>query len=140
MTNDRLDVKQAGVAVTSGAVGATVATYLTVPLVSALGFKAGGVAGGSFAAKLMTLYGGTIAKGSVVSLLQSAGALGTLSVCTTVGIALGGAAMAGGAVCCGYELYKCYHESNSHKNSVSSYFQALNKYKNYVYEGIKSKV
>jgi hypothetical protein len=106
----------------------------------------------------MTLYGGTIAKGSVVSLLQSAGAVGTLSVATTVGIAFGGAAVAGGAVYGGYELYKRYHEPNetcelsndsttpttSYHDTInsydSSYYQALNKYKNYVYVGIKSKM
>ncbi|KAL3886838.1 hypothetical protein ACJMK2_026803 [Sinanodonta woodiana] len=41
-----------------------------------IGFGAAGIVAGSLAAKIMALYGGTVAAGSVVSVLQSVAAVG----------------------------------------------------------------
>lgn len=44
--------------------------------VPAVGFTAAGITAGSLAAKLMSLYGGNVAVGSIVAILQSVGAVG----------------------------------------------------------------
>jgi len=49
---------------------------LSAPLLAFAGFTAGGIAGGSAGAWLMSLYGGNVAAGSLVAILQSWGAAG----------------------------------------------------------------
>ncbi|CAG8771761.1 11210_t:CDS:1, partial [Racocetra persica] len=59
-----------------------------VSLVQAIGFGTDGIAAGSFAARMMSLFGGgATAKGSIVAILQSIGAAG-LSVEATIAIAV----------------------------------------------------
>ncbi|GBB89202.1 hypothetical protein RclHR1_01590007 [Rhizophagus clarus] len=67
-------------AVAIGLVGALVAPVILSAIIYGLGFGAEGIAAGSFGAWFMSLYGGTIARGSIISVLQSTGAagLGTL--------------------------------------------------------------
>ncbi|XP_064491554.1 uncharacterized protein LOC135402376 [Pseudopipra pipra] len=73
------------------AIGAGVALFGIPACISALGFKAGGIAAGSIAAKMMSAAaianGGGVAAGSTVAVLQSIGAAGfstgTTAVLTT---------------------------------------------------------
>src|SRR6266542_3754532 len=57
-----------------GLVGAIVVPFTIEAVVVVLGFGAEGVAAGSFGAWFMSLYGGMIESGSLVSVLQSVGA------------------------------------------------------------------
>ncbi|RGB37891.1 hypothetical protein C1646_740887 [Rhizophagus diaphanus] len=59
-----------------GLASAIVAPFIISAIIYALGFGTGGVAVNSFAAWFMSLYGGVIAHGSLVSILQSIGAAG----------------------------------------------------------------
>ncbi|EXX68851.1 uncharacterized protein OCT59_006308 [Rhizophagus irregularis] len=65
-----------------GLVGAIVAPFILTAIIRGLGFGLGGIAAHSFGSWFMSLYRGTIARGSVVSILQSIGAvgLGALSI------------------------------------------------------------
>jgi hypothetical protein len=76
-----------------GLVGAIIAPFILSAIIYALGFGVGGIAAESFGAWFMSLYGGTIARGSLVSILQSIGAAGLGAIGTTItsglGIALG---------------------------------------------------
>ncbi|GBB89206.1 hypothetical protein RclHR1_01590011 [Rhizophagus clarus] len=80
-----------------GLVGAIVAPFILSAIIYALGFGAGGVAANSFGSWFMSLYGGMIARGSLVSILQSIGAagLGSLGIFlsssfgATIGILIG---------------------------------------------------
>jgi lysylphosphatidylglycerol synthetase-like protein (DUF2156 family) len=85
-------------AVGAGAVGAYVATALTIPVVNALGFTSGGILAGSVGATIMSWSGGAVASGSAVALLQSAGAVGAVSLGAAIGIATGVFVVVGGAV------------------------------------------
>ena len=58
-------------------------------VVARLGYTATGIAGGSIAAWMMSLYGGAVTKGSVVAVLQSIGAAGMGSVATAITAAFG---------------------------------------------------
>ena len=77
-------------------VGAGAAAVLGFPFALAgLGFTTAGITGGSIAAWMMSLYGGSVLTGSVVAVLQSIGAAGMGSVATaaigTIGGLVGGA-------------------------------------------------
>ncbi|CAB4410056.1 unnamed protein product [Rhizophagus irregularis] len=76
-----------------GLVGAIVVPLILAAIICVLGFGVEGVAAGSFGAWFMSLYGGMIARGSLISLLQSIGAagLGTLgtSLSSSFGAAIG---------------------------------------------------
>ncbi|CEP07779.1 hypothetical protein [Parasitella parasitica] len=79
------------------ALGGAVLGFIAAPAMlfiglGLLGFTVAGVALGSIAAWIMSLYGGTIATGSLVSILQSMGALGFLNL-------FGGGLPPFGAVC-----------------------------------------
>jgi hypothetical protein len=65
-----------------GLIGAVVAPFILSAIIYGLGFGAGGIAANSFGSWFMSLYGGMIARGSLVSILQSIGAagLGTLGL------------------------------------------------------------
>ncbi|CAG8444404.1 16209_t:CDS:2 [Dentiscutata heterogama] len=65
-----------------------------VGIVQAIGFGAGGIAAGSFAAWLMSLQGGATAAGSLVAILQSVGAAG-LTAGATIGSGAAGASVMG---------------------------------------------
>jgi len=86
----------AGVA--SGAAAPTVVTSA----VSAIGFTANGIAGGSMAATMMssaaTASGGGVAAGTLIPTLQSIGATASLMAATGGGLALTAGIVAGGAV------------------------------------------
>ncbi|GES87213.1 interferon alpha-inducible protein 27-like protein 1 [Rhizophagus clarus] len=78
-------------ALTLGLVGAIVAPIIVTAIIYALGFAAGGVLAGSFAAWFMSLYEGTIASGSLVSILQSIGAAGLGVLGTSISSGFGAA-------------------------------------------------
>lgn len=68
-----------------GAILGAVIGYIMAPFMifiglTLLGFTAIGVVFGSIGAWIMSLYGGTIASGSLVSILQSMGALGFMNL------------------------------------------------------------
>jgi len=71
---------------------AAAAIYGVPWLVAALGFSTVGITASSIAAWMMSLYGGTVATGSVVAVLQSIGAAGMGSVATAIVGAIGGIA------------------------------------------------
>lgn len=50
--------------------------YTLTGIINVLGFKAAGIVSGSFGSWFMSLYGGTINSGSLISILQSIGAVG----------------------------------------------------------------
>ncbi|CAG8754989.1 2463_t:CDS:2, partial [Gigaspora rosea] len=78
------------------AIGGLVLTpIIVVGLIEAIGFGAGGIAAGSFAAWLMSLNGGATAAGSLVAILQSIGAAG-LTAGATVGTGTAGATIMAG--------------------------------------------
>jgi len=81
-----------------GALGAGVFVSGSLALLAAFGFTATGITGGSLGAIFMSSYGGVVAAGSAVSVLQSAGAIGAFGVAATLGIAVVGAVVVGGAV------------------------------------------
>ncbi|CAG8813782.1 10060_t:CDS:1, partial [Racocetra fulgida] len=57
--------------------GALIVPGIIVRLVQAIGFGTGGIAAGSFTARMMSLFGGgATARGSIVAILQSIGAAG----------------------------------------------------------------
>ncbi|GBB89209.1 hypothetical protein RclHR1_01590014 [Rhizophagus clarus] len=72
-----------------GLVGAIVAPFIVSAIIYALGFTAEGVLAGSFGAWFMSLYEGTIASGSLVSILQSIGAAGLGSLGTSISSGFG---------------------------------------------------
>ncbi|CAB4377167.1 unnamed protein product [Rhizophagus irregularis] len=76
-----------------GLVGAIVVPLILSAIICGLGFGVEGVVAGSFGSWFMSLYGGMIARGSLVSILQSIGAagLGTLgtSISSSFGAAIG---------------------------------------------------
>ncbi|CAB4377161.1 hypothetical protein RhiirA5_494146 [Rhizophagus irregularis] len=76
-----------------GFVGALVAPIILSAIIYGLGFGVEGIAANSFASWFMSLYGGTIARGSLISILQSVGAagLGTLGtfLSSSFGAAIG---------------------------------------------------
>jgi hypothetical protein len=59
-------------------------------IVGLIGFTEGGIAAGSMAASIMSLYGGAVPAGSACAILQSVGAAGLASSTTTVLSAIGG--------------------------------------------------
>ena len=71
------------------AAGAAAAVFGLPFVVTGLGYTATGIAGGSTAAWMMSLYGGTVPSGSVVAVLQSIGAAGMGSVGTAITAAFG---------------------------------------------------
>jgi len=75
---------------------AVAAVYGVPWLAGALGFTTAGIAAGSIAAWMMSLYGGTVAAGSVVAVMQSIGVIGMGAVATAIVAAIGGTA--GGVV------------------------------------------
>ncbi|XP_053382187.1 uncharacterized protein LOC123541029 isoform X2 [Mercenaria mercenaria] len=106
---DDISWKRVGLAVV---VGGTAAMVGGPVVVSALGFKAGGIAAGSVAANMMSsaaiANGGVIAAGSTISVLQSAGVLGfsVKSSALIAGVAGGGTALVTGVT----------KDSNNEKN------------------------
>jgi hypothetical protein len=91
-------------AVGAGATGGGGAALAAVPAaVSVLGFKAGGIAAGSFAASMMSWMAPTAAGGAVAT-MQSIGVvgLGVAGGAVVIGVgAVGGAAAIGGAIAVG---------------------------------------
>ncbi|KAF0488012.1 interferon alpha-inducible protein 27-like protein 2b [Gigaspora margarita] len=75
--------------------GLVLTPIIVVGLIEAIGFGAGGIAAGSFAAWLMSLNGGATAAGSLVAILQSIGAAG-LTAGATVGTGTAGATVMAG--------------------------------------------
>ena len=68
----------------------TIGVVVGIPaIIAALGFGAGGIGAGTFAAYLMSWWGGSVPAGGIVAILQSLGAKGLASFAmTTVGQAL----------------------------------------------------
>ena len=95
----------AGVAVATGtAAGAIIAAPLVL---SAAGFTAGSVAGGSAAAFIQSVfYGGSVASGSAFALVQSAG---TAGIGAAGNAAIGGitAGISGGLAALGNYMFVC---------------------------------
>ncbi|RUS33375.1 hypothetical protein BC938DRAFT_471974 [Jimgerdemannia flammicorona] len=60
--------------------------YVAPLLVTFLGFGAGGIVAGTAAASFMSSYGGAVAAGGVIAILQSIGALGCRSCVILCGI------------------------------------------------------
>lgn len=86
----------------------------SAPLLAVAGFTSAGIAGGSLGAWLMSLYGGNVAAGSLVAILQSWGA---------AGVGAGAWASAGGmvATCLGIffpSLFKKYNSLPDCKTST----------------------
>jgi len=97
---------EAGIAVASASVvGGVLAPVATVAGIQAIGFGAGGVIAGSTAAGMMSTAG-SVAAGSSVAVLQSIGALGTLTVGPAVLVGLLGAAVVGGIAFGSIELHE----------------------------------
>lgn len=67
-------------AILGAIIGYFIAPFMIFIGLTLLGFTAVGVVFGSIAAWIMSLYGGTIASGSIVAILQSMGALGFLNL------------------------------------------------------------
>ncbi|CAG8697324.1 uncharacterized protein OCT59_006307 [Rhizophagus irregularis] len=59
-----------------GLVGALAAPFIISAIINGLGFGVGGIAAKSFGSWYMSLHGGMIARGSLISILQSIGAAG----------------------------------------------------------------
>nr|CAG8594675.1 13645_t:CDS:2 [Entrophospora candida] len=97
-------------------VAAFMAPYIVAGVVSAIGFEAGGIAVGSFAAWIMSLYNGAVTSGSVCAILQSIGAAG-LGTVGTIASGITGAVM-GGGISMGLE--KFYEESKLSESEESS--------------------
>ncbi|CAI2164905.1 20193_t:CDS:2, partial [Funneliformis geosporum] len=82
-----------------GITGLIVAPIILTLIIKVLGFGTGGIAANSFASWLMSLYGGSVGSGSILSFLQSVGAVGlgtagtfiSSSVGAAVGILIGAA-------------------------------------------------
>ncbi|CAG8572813.1 4220_t:CDS:1 [Funneliformis caledonium] len=76
-----------------GLTGLVVAPFILSAIISALGFGTEGIAASSFGSWFMSLYGGIVESGSVLSILQSYGAAGLPMVATyisgSVGTAIG---------------------------------------------------
>ncbi|CAH1767373.1 10268_t:CDS:2, partial [Entrophospora sp. SA101] len=100
----------------SAFVAAFMAPYIVAGVVSAIGFEAGGIAVGSFAAWIMSLYNGAVTSGSVCAILQSIGAAG-LGTVGTIASGITGAVM-GGGISMGVE--KFYEESKLSESEESS--------------------
>ncbi|KAF0488016.1 interferon alpha-inducible protein 27-like protein 2b [Gigaspora margarita] len=84
------------IATSAFAIGGFVLTpIIAVGLIQVIGFGAGGIAAGSFAAWLMSLNGGATAAGSLVAILQSIGAAG-LTAGATIGTGTAGATVMAG--------------------------------------------
>jgi len=78
--------KKIVVGAVAGAIGLTLATPLVI---TALGFTATGIVGGSIASGIMASYGGAVGVGSACAVLQSIGAVG-LSTTGAVGLSTTG--------------------------------------------------
>ncbi|KAG0380332.1 hypothetical protein BGX24_008898 [Mortierella sp. AD032] len=76
-------------AIITGAIAAPVAVPLVV---GAMGFGAGGIVAGSWAASIMASYGGAVASGSVCAVLQSVGVVGLSTSGTILAAVAGGTA------------------------------------------------
>ncbi|RIA90642.1 hypothetical protein C1645_823093 [Glomus cerebriforme] len=63
-------------AIALGLVGLLISPIIIKSIAHVLGFNTGGIVTGSFGSRLMSWYGGTITTGSVISILQSIGAVG----------------------------------------------------------------
>ncbi|CAG8819727.1 33900_t:CDS:2, partial [Gigaspora margarita] len=84
------------IATSAFAIGGFVLTpIIAVGLIQVIGFGAGGIAAGSFAAWLMSLNGGATAAGSLVAILQSIGAAGSTAG-ATIGTGTAGATVMAG--------------------------------------------
>ncbi|CAB4377166.1 unnamed protein product [Rhizophagus irregularis] len=78
-------------AIALGLVGALIAPFILSAIIEALGFGVEGIAAESFASWFMSLYEGTIVRGSLVSILQSIGAAGLGTLGTTISSGFGAA-------------------------------------------------
>src|SRR2546430_1929416 len=74
-----------------GLVGALVAPVILSAIIYGLGFGAGGIAANSFGSWFMSLSGGMVARGSLLSILQSIGAAGLGTLGTLISSGLGAA-------------------------------------------------
>ncbi|RUP49673.1 hypothetical protein BC936DRAFT_141838 [Jimgerdemannia flammicorona] len=94
-----------------GVVCLIAAPYVAPLLVTFLGFGAGGIVAGTAAASFMSSYGGAVAAGGVIAILQSIGALGSNSVpilCDLV-----------------WDLHRICAESTLYRTCIHNYVQAL---------------
>ncbi|RGB37895.1 hypothetical protein C1646_740890 [Rhizophagus diaphanus] len=74
-----------------GLVGALAAPFIISAIINGLGFGVGGIAANSFGSWFMSLHGGVIARGSLISILQSIGAAGLGSLGIFLSSSVGGA-------------------------------------------------
>merc|ERR1712150_133744 len=72
--------------------GAVFGPAITTGILSATGFTASGITGGSIAAGIMSSYGGYVASGSACAIMQSIGAAGLGMAGTAASAAAGGIA------------------------------------------------
>lgn len=72
--------------------GALAGPAITTGILSATGFTASGITGGSIAAGIMSSYGGYVASGSACAIMQSIGAAGLGMAGTAASAAAGGIA------------------------------------------------
>lgn len=77
LVNRITDLACAHPTATAVVVGAAAAPLIPIVVLPILGFGTGGVGAGTAAAWWMSTYGGLIKAGSTISLLQSAGVVGT---------------------------------------------------------------
>jgi len=80
-------------AILAGGIGGFLAILIINAALPVLGFTSAGIASGSFGAWLMSTYGGTVASGSLVASLQSAGVVG-FGAAVTGGVAVIGVTVA----------------------------------------------
>lgn len=94
LTDQQTEVKMVIVGLVTGAAGAVGAMLLAPYLLPAIGFTSAGISAGSYAAGMMSsaaaANGGGVAAGSLVSVLQSAGAVGLSAGAKAVAAAVGG--------------------------------------------------
>ncbi|KAF9102933.1 hypothetical protein BGX27_010808 [Mortierella sp. AM989] len=84
--------QKTGIKIAVGVTSAVAAPFAVVGIVGAIGFGAGGIVAGSWAAGFMASYGGTVAAGSACAVLQSVGAAG-LGMAGTTAVCGAGAAV-----------------------------------------------
>ncbi|RIA87162.1 hypothetical protein C1645_807443 [Glomus cerebriforme] len=74
-----------------GLVGWLISPIILAAIINGLGFGVEGIAAGSFGAWFMSLYGGMVQRGSLLSILQSIGAAGLGSLGTSISSGFGAA-------------------------------------------------